>query len=314
MGFEENADHTNANSQNKPYSTQPKYNTTQNFPLSLQEKYYYIMTEEDKAILSFENAKNENGIPLWWATELMLMLGYTDIKTFTKVIDRTTKAFVSLNIPHYENIIAEKREIDGKIIQDFKLTRFACYLTAMNADAKKPEVALAQAYFAEQTRKFELYLQGNNEIDRLLYREELTDGNKSLASTAKSAHVADYAKFQNAGYLGMYNMESWKLARRRGVDKRKLFDGMGRAELAANLFRATMTEEQIKSRNIQGQEQLEQTHYNVGKEVRDIVIRNTGSAPENLSQEKALPDLKKELKTGYRRMKSSDKPQKKKNK
>lgn len=270
------------------------------------------MIEENKAILTFEDFKNQNGITFWWASEVMVMLGYTEIKIFRKVLDRVTKTFVSLNIPHYENIIAIKREIDGKEFQDFKLTRFACYMAAMNGDVRKPEVALAKAYFAEQTRKFELYVQGSQEIDRLLIREELTDGNKSLASVAKSAQVVDYAMFQNAGYLGMYNMESWKLAKRRGVEKTKLIDGMGRAELAANLFRVTMTEEQIKSRNIKGQAQLEQTHYSVGKEVRDMVIKNTGAAPERLPQEKALPEVKKELKLGYRKMKKLDKPKNKK--
>lgn len=262
--------------------------------------------DNKNTILTFEDFKNQNGMIFWWASELMTMLGYSDMKAFGKVLDRATKAFVSLNIPHYENIVATKREVEGREVQDFKLTRFACYMLAMNGDPKKPEVASAQAYFAEQTRKFELYVQGQQEIDRILIREELTDGNKSLASIAKGANVADYARFQNAGYLGMYNMESWRLAKRRGVDKTKLFDGMGRSELAANLFRVTMTEEQIKHRGISGQKQLEQTHYNVGKEVRDMVIRNSGISPENLPQEKSLPEVKKELKIGYRKMKKLD--------
>ena len=260
------------------------------------------------AILTFEDFKNQNGITFWWASEVMVMLGYTDIKTFTKVLDRATKAFVSLNIPHYENIIAVKREIDGKDVQDFKLTRFACYMVAMNGDTKKPEVASAQAYFAEQTRKFELYVQGCQEIDRLLIREELTDGNKALAGVAKAAQVVDYAKFQNAGYMGMYNMPSWKLAKRRGVEGKKLFDRMGRTELAANLFRVTMAEERIKSRDIKGQSHLEQTHFDVGREVREMVVKNTGTTPEKLPQEKALPEVKKDLKSGYKEMTKLDNP------
>lgn len=258
--------------------------------------------------LSFEDFKNQNGITYWWASDLMVMLGYKDLKSFQKVLDRTTKAFVALNIPHYENIIAVNND-DGF---NFKLTRFACYMAAMNADSKKPEVAIAQAYFAQQTRKFELSLENNEEIERLVIREELTEGNKSLASVAKQHNVIDYAKFQNAGYLGMYNMESWKLEKKRDIKKGKLADYMGRSELAANLFRITQTEERIKSKNIKGQSALEQTHYNVGREVRNIIIDNSGKAPENLEQEKELPDIRKELKAGYRKMKKEDTPNKKK--
>ena len=141
----------------------------------------------------------------------------------------------------------------------------------------------------------------------MLIREELADGNKSLASTAKAANVTDYAKFQNAGYLGMYNMESWKLEKKRGVKKGKLFDRMSRTELAANLFRVTQTEELIKSKQISGQANLEQTHYTVGRQVRNIVEQNTGRKPEQLPQEKELPIIKKTLKMTAKEMKKIDK-------
>jgi DNA-damage-inducible protein D len=264
--------------------------------------------------LTFEDFKNENGLTFWWATDLMRMLGYPNMKSFQKVLDRATKAFVSLNIPHYDNILVEMRNVDGVTIQDFKLTRFACYMTVMNGDPKKVEVAQAQSYFAQQTRKFELIVGNHEEIDRLLIREELTEGNKSLASTVKSAGISDYAKFVNAGYLGMYNMKSWQLENKRGVKKGKLMDYMGRTELAANLFRITQTEERIKNRGVKGQGGLEQTHYQVGQEVRNIVKKNVGKTPENLPQEKQLPEVKKELKQSYRKMKNEDKPQKPKKK
>lgn len=269
----------------------------------------------NKGSLSFEDFKNENGLTYWWASDLMTMLGYKDMKHFQKVLDRATKAFVSLNIPHYENIIAVQREKDGHPIQDFKLTRFACYMSVMNGNPEKVEVAQAQVYFAQQTRKFELYIQNNNEIDRLLIREELTEGNKSLASVAKQAGGSDFdfARFQNAGYLGMYNMPSWKLANRRGVKKEKIMDYMGRMELAANLFRVTQTEARIKNKGITGQSNLEQTHYQVGKEVRGIVEKNEGKSPENLIQEKQLSDVKKELKEGHKKMLKEDKNTKKQN-
>lgn len=254
---------------------------------------------------SFEDFKNENGLTFWWATDLMRMLGYADMKSFQKVLDRATKALVSLNIPHYDNIIAELREVESQRFQDFRLTRFACYICAMNADPKKVEVAEAQAYFATQTRKFELFLQNNEQIDRLLIREELTD--KSLASAAKRAGVLNYAVFQDAGYLGLYNMNAWKLKQKRKLSKNdNLADFMGRTELAANLFRVTQTEERIKNKGVTGQRNLEQTHFAVGKEVREIVQKNTGQSPENLEQEKRLPEVKKELKQGYRKMLKQD--------
>lgn len=262
--------------------------------------------------LSFEDFKNQNGITFWWASELMLMLGYDDMRVFHKVIDKATKAFMSLGINHYENIIYVEREREDKKFPDFKLTRFACYIVAMNSDPRKVEVARVQAYFAEQTRKFEVYLQGSDDMDRILFREEIKEGNKALATTAKKAGVEDFARFNNAGYWGMYNMMNFQLANKRKCEKDKLLESMGRTELAANLFRITQTEERIKSRKVQGQRALEQTHYDVGKEVRKIVIDNTGKAPEQLKQEKEIPDLRRELKAGFKEMKKIDKPKKNK--
>ncbi|MDD2965442.1 MAG: damage-inducible protein [Bacteroidales bacterium] len=264
--------------------------------------------QETNSGLTFEDFKNENGITYWWATDLMAMMGYPDMKSFQKVLDRATKALVSLQIPHYENIIPEQRQVDGNLFQDFKMTRFACYITVMNGSPKKTEVALAQAYFAQQTRQFELFIQGNVEIDRLMIRDELVEGNKTLASAANQAGVADFASFQNAGYRGLYNMHIWQLKNRRHITgKATLADCMGRTELAANLFRVTQTEERIKNQHIQGQAALEQTHFQVGREVREIVARNTGTLPENLPQEAQLPDIKKQLKQGYKLMNKADK-------
>ena len=105
---------------------------------------------EDSGILTFEDFKNQNGITFWWASDLMLMLGYTDMVSFRKVIDRATRTFITLNIPHYDNIVPTERHVGGECVRDFKLTRFACYVTAMNGDPKKPEVAMAQAYFGRR--------------------------------------------------------------------------------------------------------------------------------------------------------------------
>lgn len=262
---------------------------------------------DNEEFSEFENLKNKGDVDFWWASDLMKLMNYPNMKAFHKVIDKTTKTFVTLNIPYYENIIPEMNTVDGTLIQDFKLTRFACYISVMNGDTKKVEVAQAQAYFATQTRKFELSLQNSNEIDRLLIRDEITEGNKALASTAQKAGLTDFARFQNAGYRGMYNMFSVQLEKLRGVKKGKLMDNMGRTELAANLFRITQTEEKIKNNNITGQNNLEQTHFEIGREVRNIVVKNVGKTPENLPQAKELPEVKKEIKKGYKNMTKNDK-------
>lgn len=256
--------------------------------------------------LSFEDFKNQNGITYWWASEFRLMLGYDSDKSFQNVINRAIKAFMSLGIDYFDNIIRVEREKDGETRGDYKLTRFACYMIAMNGDPKKPEVAVAQAYFATQARRFELSVENPEGIDRLLIREELREGHKGLGSTAKEAGVEDYAKFTNAGYRGMYNTTAASLAKRRGTTTAKLFDTMGRTELAANLFRITQTEERIKSQQVRGQSSLEQTHRDVGREVRDFVVRNVGTAPEALPQSQPLPEVKKILKKGQREMKKLD--------
>ena len=213
----------------------------------------------------------------------MKMLGYSDMDSFQKAIDRATKAMISLGVNHYENIVPIQR--DGK--QDFKLKKFACYLVAMNGDTKKPEVAMAQAYFINQKEQLDLYLAGNNEIDRLIIRDELSEGIKSLSSTVKKYGLDNdsYANFYNAGLFGMYDMSSKQLANKRKITTGNIYEYMGRAELAANLFRVTQTEEKIKNENITGQSNLENAHYKVGRSVRQIVKENTGQNPESLKQE-----------------------------
>jgi len=264
--------------------------------------------------ISFEDFRQDNGVPFWWASDLVKMIGYTDLKVFKKVLDRATKACITLGINHYENFRAEMRNVDGEQIQDYKLSRFACYLAVMNGDPKKPEVAKAQLYFIELTRRFELYIQNSEDLERLLIRDELKEGNKSLASAAKKAGLTDFARFHNAGYIGLYNMPNWDLAKRRHIHMDELYEYMGRTELAANLFRITQTEEKIKNKNIAGQRNLEQTHFEVGKEVRDLMRKNSGKTPEQLPMEKRIKDLQHELKQGYKKMLLEDKKGKSKKK
>lgn len=256
---------------------------------------------------TFEDFKNQNGHTYWWASDLMKMLDYKDMDSFTKVINKAIKACLTLGIDHFDNFKRTEREGKGT---DFQLSRFACYLTVMNGDPKREPVAKAQVYFVNQTRKFELYLKDSGELERLMVRDEIKEGNKSLMSTAKAAGLVDYAQFNHKGYMGMYNMGNWMLADKRGIKKEELSDYMGRAELAANLFRITQTEEKIKHMGVKGQAHLEKTHYEVGREVRNLVYKNTGKTPEQLPTERRLPEIRKELKKGYRKMLTDDKVKK----
>lgn len=257
--------------------------------------------------VSFEDFKQQNGQAYWLASHLRAMLGYSDYKQFKKAMDRAIKACISLGIDHFPNFRQITQVVDGKEVEDCKLTRFACYLTVMNGDPKKREVAAAQLYFAEQTRKFELTIKGSEDFERLVIRDELTDSNKALNSTAMAAGVVDFAKFTNAGYMGMYNMQNWQLAKKRNIDPKNLLSHMGRAELAANLFRTTMTDEKIKNQKIKGQADLEKTHFDVGRKVREFVETETGKKPEQLPVERPIPEVKKEIKAGYKKMLKEDK-------
>lgn len=217
------------------------------------------------------------------------MIWYSELKEQKKLIDKTIKALLNLEVDLYENI--QKTDNEGTV--DYKLSRYACYLMAMNWDSKIRQVAQAQNYFAEQTLKIDLLSQ---DPDRLSIRNEISDGNKSLAKTIARHGVFDYSRFNIAWYEWMYNMTNEELAQRRNINKEKLLDYMGRTELAANLFRVTQTEERIKSQDIKWQADLENAHRQVGKEVRSFVQINTGDTPENLKPEMPLNEMKKELK------------------
>jgi DNA-damage-inducible protein D len=251
----------------------------------------------EQSFPTFEDFQHQNGMIYRRASEFLMMLGYIDQKEGKKLIDKTMKALINLGIDLHDNIQKVDRTEEGKV--DYKMSRYACYIMAMNGNPKLRQVALAQNYFAEQTRKFELLRQ---DPERLSVRNEISEGNKALSKTIARHGVSDYARFNLAGYEGMYGMSNKELADKRNIDKEKLFDYMGRTELAANLFRITQTEERIRSQKLQGQYQLETAHREVGKEVRNFVELNTGDKPENLPKEMPLNEMKKELKDVHKEL------------
>lgn len=243
---------------------------------------------------NFESIKHidENGIEFWYARELMIVLEYKQWRRFEQVIERAKEACKNSNVNVYDHFAdvgkIVKAGVTNKDIGDIKLTRYACYLIAQNGDSRKKTIALAQTYFAVQTRKQELtrqeYEQLSEDEKRLYTRKNVKDKNKYLFDAAKIAGVKNYGKFNNYGYRGLYNGETAKdIANRKGIsEKEDILDYMSSTELAANLFRITQTDEVLKNKKIDNEEDACKTHHNVGQAVRQTIKRIGGTMPEDL--------------------------------
>ena len=247
--------------------------------------------------LNFESIKHidENGVEFWYARELMPLLEYSKWGNFKNVINKAIISCENSNINAFEcfsEIGKTSKMPNGgeKYVKDYdyKLTRYACYLITQNGDPTKKQIALAQTYFAIQTRKQELteeeYKQLSENEKRLYTRKNIKEQNRYLFNTAKSAGVTNYGKFNNYGYRGLYNGETAKdIAKRKGInEKDDILDHMGSAELAANLFRITQTDEVLKNNNINNEEDACHTHHDVGQAVRQTIKRIGGTMPEDL--------------------------------
>ena len=256
----------------------------------------------------FENIKHldEYGNEYWLARELMIALEYKKWDKFVNVIKNAKIACSKSN-----NLVDDHFPQVGKMVEigsgakrkqnDYKLTRYACYLIVQNANPKKENVALGQTYFAIQTRKqeiFELEYNKLSEDEKRFYQRKLTKkGNYSLNQAAKNAGVKNFDRFHNFGYKGLYNGETADdIAKRKGLRYREdILDNMGSEELAANLFRITQTESKLKRENIKTESDANKAHYTIGKNIREVIEKNGGTMPENLpTPRKSLKELEKE--------------------
>ena len=263
------------------------------------EKYTEKLFEEIKHI-------DENGSEYWLARELQNVLEYTQWRRFENVIDKAKIACDNSNVDINEQFASIGKlsiNVNGgkRIINDYKLSRYACYLITQNGDPRKEVIALGQTYFAIQTRKQELNEKEYSELtedEKRFYQRDLTrKGNYSLNIAARNAGVKNFDKFHNAGYKGLYNGETANdIAKRKGLRYREdILDNMGSDELIANLFRISQTEQKLKNENIKLENDANKTHYEVGKNIREVIAKNGGTMPEDLpTPKKSIKELEKE--------------------
>ena len=257
---------------------------------------------------NFEDIKHidEYGNEYWYARELQVALDYKKWQKFENVIENAKIACensdnaVSDHFTQVGKMINTGKTAKRKVV-DFKLSRYACYLIVQNANPNKEVVALGQTYFAVQTRKQELtekeYSKLTEDKKRFYQRNLTKKGNYSLNQVAKKCGVKNFDKFHNAGYRGLYNGESADdIAKRKGLRYREdILDNMGSVELAANLFRISQTESKLKRDNVTGEKYANETHYNIGKNIREVIDKNGGTMPEDLpTPKKSLKELEKE--------------------
>ena len=271
--------------------------------MSTLSKYNKNVFESIKQINQYENE-------FWSARDLAKVLEYLKWDNFVNVINKAKSACQQSGIDPSDHFADVGKMIDlakgaRREIPDFMLSRYACYLIVQNADPNKEIIALGQTYFAVQTRKQELlneYELLTEEKKRLAIRNELKEHNIQLADAAKDAGVIeplDYAIFQNHGYMGLYGgLKAKDIHSRKGLKKsHKILDHMGSTELAANLFRATQTEEKLRRENTKGKDKANKTHYKVGKKVRQTIEELGGTMPENLpTPDKSIKQLKNDKK------------------
>lgn len=261
---------------------------------------------------TFEDIKHldQDGNEFWYARELQHVLEYAEWRNFENVIHKAITACKNAGNVEKDYFVDINKTVETgigqtKLVNDYILSRYACYLIVQNGDPSKEVIALGQTYFAVKTRQQELienYDELNEEQKRLSIRYQMIEHNKSLVEAAHNAGIIDsrdYAIFQNKGYQGLYGgLGVREIHARKGLkDGQKILDHMGSTELAANLFRATQTDEKLRRENITGKENANRTHYEVGKKVRETIKELGGTMPEDLpTPEKSIKQIERQQK------------------
>ena len=284
---------------------------------------------EKKHYQTFDSIKetDSEGREFWTSRKLSKILDYSEYRHFLPVVERAKEACKKSGhevSDHFEEFLGMVEIGSGakRKLEDIKLSRYACYLIVQNGDPSKPVIANGQTYFAIQTRRQELaddeaFQRLREEEKRQLLRNEMREHNKQLVEAAQQAGVEsnlDFAIFQNHGYKGLYGgLNAKTIHQRKGLKKsQQILDNMGSTELAANLFRATQTEEKLRRENIQKKTKANKTYFEVGKKVRQTIEELGGTMPEDLpTPEDDLKKLERRVRSAEKKtLKSSDLPDK----
>lgn len=270
----------------------------------------------DRLIAAFEDSAriDEEEVEYWTARTLKDLLGYSKWDSFLDVIEKAKAACISSGQAiddHFSDVrkmVPIGSGAEREVVVDINLTRYACYVIAQNGDSRKKQIAFAQTYFAIQTRRQEIrdedeaqHIPLPEDQKRLMLRDEIIEHNKRLASAAKGAGVIqplDFAIFQNFGYKGLYGgLDRAGIQRAKGLKSRQnILNHMGSTELAANLFRATQTEEKLKRENIKGKQAANTAHYEVGQKVRQTIKDIGGTMPEKLHPAEDIVKVSRRIK------------------
>jgi DNA-damage-inducible protein D len=256
----------------------------------------------NSTIAALDSVKKESpsGGNYWMARDIMRVLGYTTWERFEDTIKRAVVSCEKGGAKTSDHFLSTAKMVEigssaKRSISDWFLTRYACYLIAMNGDVAKPEIAESQRYFAIQTRNQELTRELKEEEKRFSLRQRVTDGTKRLSGMAKRVGVQNYAMFHDAGYRGLYSMGLIQIKTRKGLKKTDhLYDHAGSAELAANEFRITQTEESLRKNILRGQQAATAEHHRIGAKVRQTIIELGNTLPENLPAAKSLKKIESE--------------------
>lgn len=252
-----------------------------------------------------------NGSPYWMARELMVILGYSNWVNFKNAIEKAIVSCETAGVAPGDQFVGTDEMVSigsgaHRQVEDWCLSKYACYLIAMNGEPSKGEIATAQAYFAIQSHRQESQDLLTDAERRLMLRDRVKDGNKKLSGAAQDAGVRSsmFGIFHDVGYKGLYGgLGVRDIKRLKGIDeKEELLDRMGRAELAANEFRITQTEEVLRNKQIKGETNAINTHAAVSRKVRQTIHEIGGTSPEKLPPEPSIKKLaeqkRKQLKPG----------------